>query len=279
VKGLHLLDLGAEPRNEAGSPFKGDIIPEPVYAYDKSVPETGQEVDVRGRPENPCGKSREAYPPEIDHRSFPPDRRKAPEMAIPEERGRSTAAKLCGDMSGSIDSLLFRGRGNPGNDLFCDARSPDGVVRGLPRRSRPITPSNTLPRKSCGSVIIWSRKPAPFMTDLALLYEHPAWFAPLFAALDRRGIDYVALKADGHFDPADHRAPAPVVFNRIAMSSFLRAPEHPIFHAMALLDHWRRTGARLINGPDVLAIDSSKARQLSLISGLGLAIPARAADG
>jgi len=111
------------------------------------------------------------------------------------------------------------------------------------------------------------------VTDLALLFEHPLWFLPLFDALERRGVDHVALRPDGHFDPADSTAPARVVFNRIAMSSFLRADEHPIFHAMALLDHWRRAGARVINGPEVLAIDSSKARQLSLIAGLGLAIP------
>jgi len=111
------------------------------------------------------------------------------------------------------------------------------------------------------------------VTDLALLFEHPLWFLPLFDALERRGVDHVALRPDGHFDPADRAAPARVVFNRIAMSSFLRADEHPIFHAMALLDHWRRAGARVINGPEVLAIDSSKARQLSLIAGLGLAIP------
>ena len=111
------------------------------------------------------------------------------------------------------------------------------------------------------------------VTDLALLFEHPLWFLPLFETLERRGIDHVALRPDGHFDPADRTAPARVVFNRIAMSSFLRADEHPIFHAMALLDHWRRAGARVINGPDVLAIDSSKARQLSLIASLGLAIP------
>ena len=78
-------------------------------------------------------------------------------------------------------------------------------------------------------------------------------------------------------------APALFVFNRIAMSSFLRADEHPIFHTMALLDHWRRAGAHIINGPEVLAIDASKARQLSLIASLGLAVPAtrivhRAAD-
>jgi hypothetical protein len=112
------------------------------------------------------------------------------------------------------------------------------------------------------------------VTDLAILYEHPAWFVPLFAALDRRGVDYVALTPDGHFDPAERAPPARVVFNRIAMSSFLRSSEHPIFYATALLDHWRRGRATIINGPEVLAIDSSKARQLSLIAALGLAIPA-----
>ena len=111
------------------------------------------------------------------------------------------------------------------------------------------------------------------MTDLAILYEHPLWFEPLFAALDRRGVDYVRLTPDGDWDPAGSPPPGRVVFNRIAMSSFLRNGEHPIFHAQALLDHWRRAGARVINGADVLAVDASKARQLSLIAGLGLAIP------
>ena len=113
------------------------------------------------------------------------------------------------------------------------------------------------------------------MADLALFYEHPNWFTPLFSALERRGIDFVAIAADGHgFDPSDTRVPAPFVFNRIAMSSFLRQPEHPIFYTLALLRHWQNHGARVINGPDVLAIDASKARQLSLLSALGLATPA-----
>lgn len=113
------------------------------------------------------------------------------------------------------------------------------------------------------------------MTDLAIVYEHPSWFQPLFAALDRRGIDHAALHADGHaFDPGDRTLPAPVVFNRIAMSSFLRSPEHPIFYTQALMAHWASSGARVINGADTLAVDASKARQLSTISSLGLAIPA-----
>lgn len=110
--------------------------------------------------------------------------------------------------------------------------------------------------------------------DLAILYEHPQWFQPLFAALDRRGLRYEAIQLSGHrFDPAARRAPAPIILSRVAQSSFLREPEHPIFYAAALLDHWQRCGASVLNGADVLAIDSSKARQLSLITSLGHAVP------
>ena len=112
------------------------------------------------------------------------------------------------------------------------------------------------------------------MPDLAILYEHPRWFSALFAALDARGVDYAAIHIDDHrYDPASRDLPAPVIFNRVAMSSFLREPEHPLFYTAALLDHWRGQGATVLNGPEVMAIDSSKARQLSLLGRLGLATP------
>ena len=110
--------------------------------------------------------------------------------------------------------------------------------------------------------------------DLAVLYEHPSWFEPLFAALDRRGIAFVKVRlADHSFDPEATDAPAPVILSRVAMSGFLREPEHGTFYAAALLDHWARCGASVLNGADTLAIDSSKARQLSLIASLGYAVP------
>ena len=109
---------------------------------------------------------------------------------------------------------------------------------------------------------------------LAILYEHPRWFEPLFAALDRRGIAFEKIRLSDHrFDPAVREAPAPVVLNRVAMSSFLREREHGIFYAEALLDHWAGAGARVLNGAGAIAVDSSKARQLSLISRLGYAVP------
>ena len=110
--------------------------------------------------------------------------------------------------------------------------------------------------------------------QLAVLYEHPQWFQPLFAALERRGLPYAPVELKDHrFDPASRDLPAPLVLSRVAQSSFLREAEHPIFYAEALLDHWARCGARVLNGADVLAIDSSKARQLSLITSLGYAVP------
>jgi glutathione synthase/RimK-type ligase-like ATP-grasp enzyme len=110
--------------------------------------------------------------------------------------------------------------------------------------------------------------------DLAILYEHPTWFEPLFAALDRRGVHYEPIRLSDHsFDPASAETPAPVILSRVAMSSFLREAEHGIFYAEALLAHWAANGARVLNGPDVIAIDSSKARQLSLISRLGYQVP------
>lgn len=114
----------------------------------------------------------------------------------------------------------------------------------------------------------------PGSAPLGVLYEHPQWFQPLFAALERRGLSYVPLELSGHaFDPSSREVPAPLILSRVAQSSFLREPEHPIFYAAALLDHWQRCGATVLNGAGTLAIDSSKARQLSLIASLGLAVP------
>ncbi|MEA3063824.1 MAG: hypothetical protein QOJ27_252 [Sphingomonadales bacterium] len=110
--------------------------------------------------------------------------------------------------------------------------------------------------------------------DLAILYEHPAWFEPLFEALERHGVAYQAIRLSDHgFDPASSRIPAPVVLSRVAMSSFLRETEHGIFYAEALLAHWAANGARVLNGAETIAVDSSKARQLSLIARLGYEVP------
>ena len=111
------------------------------------------------------------------------------------------------------------------------------------------------------------------MTDLAIFYEHPAWFEPLFAALDRRGFDWTRIHAGDHvFDTGPGAPPAPLIFNRIGMSAFLRETEHPIFYARTLFEHWEAQGARVVNGA-ALDVDTSKGRQISLIRRLGYGAP------
>jgi hypothetical protein len=110
--------------------------------------------------------------------------------------------------------------------------------------------------------------------DLAVFYEHPSWFLPLFAALDRARVDWIPISILDHtFDPAETTPPARVVLNRLAMSSFLRQGEHALFYSQAVLAHWQGLGARVINGADVLAYDVNKARQLDLFRRAGLSIP------
>jgi hypothetical protein len=112
------------------------------------------------------------------------------------------------------------------------------------------------------------------LADLAVFYEHPQWFEALFACLDRRGVDWTAIPIQDHtFDPEATAAPAPVILNRLAMSSFLRQDEHALFYSMAALEHWQALGARVVNGPGVLAYDTNKARQLVLFRQAGLDIP------
>jgi hypothetical protein len=112
------------------------------------------------------------------------------------------------------------------------------------------------------------------LPDLAVFYEHPQWFEPLFRELDRRGVDWAPIRVQDHsFDPAETRPPAPVILNRLAMSSFLRQAEHALFYSLAALGHWESLGARVINGPAALAYDLSKARQLSLFRQCGADIP------
>lgn len=111
------------------------------------------------------------------------------------------------------------------------------------------------------------------MRDLAVFYEHPAWFAPLFAKLDERCFDWTPLPIQDHvFDP-DAPPPARVVFNRLAMSSINRQAEHGLFHVLAALDAWEGRAARVINGVRPLGYDLSKARQIALFRRAGLDTP------
>jgi ribosomal protein S6-L-glutamate ligase RimK-like protein len=111
-------------------------------------------------------------------------------------------------------------------------------------------------------------------SNLAIYYEHPDWFRPLFAELDRREVPYVQLDATRHlYDPGEEEKSYDVVFNRMSPSAYLRGHGHGIFYTLQYLNHLKNVGTRVINGEKAFGIEISKARQLSLLDSLNLPYP------
>ncbi len=109
---------------------------------------------------------------------------------------------------------------------------------------------------------------------LAVYYEHPDWFKPLFAELERRGIPHVRLHTDEHlFEPSDGPPPYALVFNRMSPSAYLRGRGRAIFYTLHYLAHLERHGVRVVNGHRAFTTELSKARQLDLLAELGLPFP------
>ena len=115
------------------------------------------------------------------------------------------------------------------------------------------------------------------LRPIAVYYEHPEWFRPLFAELDRRGVAYARIDASSHgYDPSNTAEAADtysLVFNRMSASAYLRGHANALFYTRGYLAHLERAGARVVNGYDAFAVETSKALQLSLLESLGLQYP------
>ena len=109
---------------------------------------------------------------------------------------------------------------------------------------------------------------------IAIYHEHPDWFRPLFAELDRRGVPYVRLDASRHvFDPMAEAPEYALVLNRMSPSAYLRGNASSIFVTAPYLAYLEHRGLRVINGSKAWQTEISKAAQLSLLSELGLPAP------
>ncbi len=96
----------------------------------------------------------------------------------------------------------------------------------------------------------------------AIYYEHPDWFRPLFAELDRRGTPYVRLDASCHsYDASERESEYALLFNRMSASAHLRGTGNAIFYTRSYLAHLERNGTRVINGSQAFAIETSNRRQ------------------
>src|SRR5688572_30347337 len=109
--------------------------------------------------------------------------------------------------------------------------------------------------------------------DLVVLFEHPEWQKPLFAALARRGIAFEPFDLKrAAFSNVD--APkADVYFNQASPSAYLRGNTRAVPLALAYMRSLERLGARVLNGADVFALELSKSAQATLLRTLGIDCP------
>jgi glutathione synthase/RimK-type ligase-like ATP-grasp enzyme len=109
---------------------------------------------------------------------------------------------------------------------------------------------------------------------IAVLHEHPDWFKPLFAELERRGLPYVRLDAARHlWDPAEREAPYALIVNRSSPSAYLRGHQGALYHTLDYVRHLERLGVPVVNGSAAYSVELSKAYQLDILQELGLPYP------
>ena len=111
--------------------------------------------------------------------------------------------------------------------------------------------------------------------QIAVYYEHPDWFRPLFAELERRSMPFEKIDASAHsYNPSDKMNERfALFFNRMSASAYLRGHGNTIFYTRGLLASLEQKGVRVINGYKAFQIETSKALQLALFDSLNLKYP------
>jgi hypothetical protein len=109
---------------------------------------------------------------------------------------------------------------------------------------------------------------------IAIYYEHPDWFRPLFQQLDERGVPWQKIDARYHsYDAASPENEYSLLFNRMSPSAWQRGLGHGIFYTLNYMAHLEGKGVRVVNGSRGFTHEISKALQLANLEKLGLPYP------
>ncbi|MBX3227961.1 MAG: hypothetical protein KIT84_27960 [Labilithrix sp.] len=109
--------------------------------------------------------------------------------------------------------------------------------------------------------------------DVLVLFEHPEWQKPLFAALEKRGVRYATLDLKAGAFVAGDAPDARVVFNQASPSAYVRGNTRAVPLALAYLKALEASGRRVLNGHRAFALELSKTAQAALLGRLGIRTP------
>jgi glutathione synthase/RimK-type ligase-like ATP-grasp enzyme len=109
--------------------------------------------------------------------------------------------------------------------------------------------------------------------DVLVLFEHPEWQKPLFAALEKNGVSFAALDLKrAAFEPGPPVG-ARLVFNQASPSAYVRGNVRAVPLALAYLKALEHDDVTVINGSRAFAIELSKTAQCAMLRRLGLRTP------
>jgi hypothetical protein len=101
--------------------------------------------------------------------------------------------------------------------------------------------------------------------SIAILHEHPQWNEPLFAEMDRRGLDWVSIDASSpDFDPTIVGEWS-VLVNRMSPSAWTRGHLTAMLQTPEFLGNVESEGIPVINGSRSFDFELSKRKQLNLL--------------
>ena len=111
------------------------------------------------------------------------------------------------------------------------------------------------------------------MKDVVVLYEHPEWQKPLFAALEKKRVSFEAFDLKKGAFVAGDVPQAKVVFNQASPSAYVRGNTRAVPFALSFLKSLEGSGATIINGARAFAFELSKTAQAAVIASLSPCSP------
>jgi hypothetical protein len=109
--------------------------------------------------------------------------------------------------------------------------------------------------------------------DIIVLFEHPEWQKPLFAALERRGVNFGTIDLKHAAFCPESLPTGPLYFNQASPSAYVRGNTRAVPFAYALIRSLELSGARVLNGSRAFSMELSKSAQIALMRQLDIPHP------
>ena len=108
---------------------------------------------------------------------------------------------------------------------------------------------------------------------IGVLDEHPDWLNPLYSVFDKRGIPFEKININTFSYNPQSKDCLPFYINRLSPSALSRGHESAFAFTLDYIIHLESLGARIINGSHTVLIETSKAKQASILSALNIPQP------